>query len=346
MSDPDGGVGRRTTDNGRPMRMRISAPSAIRRPTSAIRSPRSDFRFPIRRPAPGPDHGPPREVDPILRTTEARWIRWSLRVSGLASARPIGMTTPTIWTMAAEGGGLSPIRTTRGDATLGHEVVRRRDTGMSYRLLRARLSAVVVVPAACGGITTGDCVPAGSDGGTLSGSSSSGAGSGSSGEIGTSSGTTGITTGTSGGPGEGGSSSGTTSGGAMPEAGTYMGDCTVTPCSYPYVCCLANNLCTHASSTECPSPVWDACTRASDCPNGEVCCVTAATTDQVGPSGSECRAACFTGANTPDGALLDQGPACNIGDPNGGVGDCPAPSFKCVQVPNSPASLGVCVPPP
>jgi hypothetical protein len=52
----------------------------------------------------------------------------------------------------------------------------------------------------------------------------------------------------------------------------------------------------------------------------------------------------FTGANTPDGALPDQGPACNINDPGGGLVDCPSGTTQCNQVSNAPASLGVCVP--
>jgi hypothetical protein len=41
----------------------------------------------------------------------------------------------------------------------------------------------------------------------------------------------------------------------------------------------------------------------------------------------------------------DQGPACNINDSNGGIGDCPTGGdwLQCVQVANSPASLGLCI---
>jgi hypothetical protein len=70
-----------------------------------------------------------------------------------------------------------------------------------------------------------------------------------------------------------------------------------------------------------------------------VCCVTAATTTGSGPSGSVCATSCDP--------TTTQGMACNAGPSGMGVKDCPPPASDwsdCVQVSNSPAGLGLCIP--
>jgi hypothetical protein len=146
----------------------------------------------------------------------------------------------------------------------------------------------------------------------------------------------------------------TTGGGAGPSAtegrtgddgGAESGigaDCTTLPCTPPLVCCPAVDQCTRATPTDCWGPVWVACTRASDCPGGEVCCVGPATLES-GSFSAVCRAACVFTSTSQD-PTPDQGYACNVMDDGGGLVDCPGPSqwSGCQQVPGAPASLGMC----
>src|SRR6516162_8543706 len=107
---------------------------------------------------------------------------------------------------------------------------------------RSVLGAVAVtlaLAAACGGGLAGQTTDAGADGGD-------GMSSGSSGGATTSSG---VTTGSGGTTSSGTTTSSSTTGsssGSGCDAGTYMCDCTVTPCAAPYVCCPTVNLCTEA----------------------------------------------------------------------------------------------------
>jgi hypothetical protein len=120
-------------------------------------------------------------------------------------------------------------------------------------------------------------------------------------------------------------------------------DCTTMPCGPPLVCCPAVNKCTAATPTDCWGPVWIACTRASDCPSGDVCCVGPPVIES-GSFSSTCRTACILTSTNPNDSL-DQGYACNVRDGNGGVIDCPGASqaSSCQQVPGAPSSLGLCV---
>ncbi len=145
------------------------------------------------------------------------------------------------------------------------------------------------------------------------------------------------------------SSDGSNEGGSGGEGGIGA-DCTTVPCTPPAVCCPALDLCTAATAGDCPSPGVVACTKQSDCTGGKVCCVTYQFAPvSSGPSGSWCRDACSFNS-TPDaggGAGPDEGYACNIRDPDGGVGDCPGPARRwngCFPVSNTPASLGLCMP--
>ncbi len=117
-------------------------------------------------------------------------------------------------------------------------------------------------------------------------------------------------------------------------------DCTGKPCAKGLACCPSNNLCV-LDNKFCSSPDLVACTRASDCPSGEVCCVLQDSTAGSGPTGSACKTAC-----TSTGSAPDRGPACNVLDADGGVVDCPGPAsqwFACEAQSSTPASLGVCV---
>jgi hypothetical protein len=38
----------------------------------------------------------------------------------------------------------------------------------------------------------------------------------------------------------------------------------------------------------------------------------------------------------------DQGFACNVADPNGGLVDCPQGTTACFSIANAPANLGIC----
>jgi hypothetical protein len=140
-------------------------------------------------------------------------------------------------------------------------------------------------------------------------------------------------------------SDGASEGSAEDDGGAESGigaDCTTTPCTPPLVCCPAINQCTPASPTVCWGPVWVACTRSSDCPGGEVCCVGSLTLES-GSFSSACRTACMLTGTSQD-PPPDQGFACNVLDGDGGVADCPGPRpwSSCEQVPGAPASLGVC----
>jgi hypothetical protein len=135
-----------------------------------------------------------------------------------------------------------------------------------------------------------------------------------------------------------GTSTGTTSG-----TTSSVQDCTTLPCTPPQVCCPQSNTCTPANPTDCWGPVWVACTRPSECPDGEVCCVGPPPFDGAA-TGSVCRNACVFAAGTNSDP--DQGYACNTADPNGGVSDCPAGLgtwLQCAPIPNTPASLGMCI---
>jgi hypothetical protein len=115
-------------------------------------------------------------------------------------------------------------------------------------------------------------------------------------------------------------------------------DCSDLPCAAPLACCPADNTCTVNDFKICPSTVMVQCTRASDCPTGKVCCVTAKSLVGSGPSGSVCADSC-TGAPDDSGVGMYQGIACN---------NCPAPASQwdsCWSVPNCPAGLGLCTKP-
>ena len=120
-------------------------------------------------------------------------------------------------------------------------------------------------------------------------------------------------------------------------------DCTDLPCPSLLVCCTADYNCHPADAGLCPNDVMVRCTKASDCPNGQSCCVTAASTVGSGPSGSECAPSCD---GVPDsGVGKFQGIACDLSILGSGIADCPAPAGQwasCRPIPNTPAGLGLC----
>jgi hypothetical protein len=120
------------------------------------------------------------------------------------------------------------------------------------------------------------------------------------------------------------------------DPGKEGDDCTTLPCAAPLACCPTKDTCTQNSTAVCQSDAIISCTRSSDCPNGQLCCVTASQT--AFSSGAACANTC---------APPSAGIACDDSSIGGGIADCPPTAsqwISCSRIPNTPAGLGLCTP--